>query len=226
MNKLVDMSDALKQVRSGKAPEQEKMVITNADKLVNNKAYQNYKSGDDRYTPAKDLEEQRKMLEEQLKTAEKELEELYIAEDKAFVVRFKRIKDKERMVVVFRNQKDADMYADNVKKQGGQVFSNKLEKIPYKVVSKKEDIDIISATVSELEETNKAVQNKAKKTGMPYSILKKVYDRGMAAWKGGHRPGATQQQWALARVNSFVTKSSGTWGGADKDLAKQVRGSK
>ena len=91
---------------------------------------------------------------------------------------------------------------------------------------KKEDIDIVSATVSELEETNKAVQNKAKKTGMPYSILKKVYDRGMAAWKGGHRPGATQQQWALARVNSFVTKSSGTWGGADKDLAKLVRGSK
>ena len=28
------------------------------------------------------------------------------------------------------------------------------------------------------------------------------------------------------RVNSFVTKSSGTWGGADKDLAKKVRGSK
>ena len=217
MNKLVDMSDALKQVRSGKAPEQEKMVITNADKLVNNKAYQNYKSGDDRYTPAKDLEEQRKMLEEQLKTAEKELEELYIAEDKAFVVRFKRIKDKERMVVVFRNQKDADMYADNVKKQGGQIFSNKLEKLPMGMKIK-EDIT--------LDEAIKGLQNKAKKTGMPYNILKKVYDRGMAAWKGGHRPGATQQQWAFARVNSFVTKSSGTWGGADKDLAKKVRGSK
>ena len=215
MNKLVDMSDALKQVRSGKAPEQEKMVITNADKLVNNKAYQNYKSGDDRYTPAKDLEEQRKMLEEQLKTAEKELEELYIAEEKAFVVRFKRIKDKERMVVVFRNQKDADMYADNVKKQGGQIFSNKLEKLPMGMKIK-EDIT--------LDEAIKGLQNKAKKTGMPYNILKKVYDRGMAAWKGGHRPGATQQQWAFARVNSFVTKSSGTWGGADKDLAKQVRG--
>ena len=77
-----------------------------------------------------------------------------------------------------------------------------------------------------LDETIKAVQNKAKKTGMPYSILKQVYNRGMAAWKGGHRPGATQQQWALARVNSFVTKSSGTWGGADKDLAKKVRASK
>ena len=69
-----------------------------------------------------------------------------------------------------------------------------------------------------------AVKKKAEKTGMPYSVLKKVYDRGMAAWRGGHRPGATQVQWALARVNSFVTKSSGTWGGADKDLAKQVKG--
>ena len=78
----------------------------------------------------------------------------------------------------------------------------------------------------DLEEKIKGIENKAKKTGMPYGILKKVYDRGMAAWKGGHRPGATQQQWAFARVNSFVTKSSGTWGGADKDLAKKVRGSK
>ena len=69
----------------------------------------------------------------------------------------------------------------------------------------------------------KGLENKAKKTGMPYGILKKVYDRGMAAWKGGHRPGAGQQQWAFARVNSFVTKSSGTWGKADKDLAQKVR---
>ena len=68
------------------------------------------------------------------------------------------------------------------------------------------------------------LKKKTEKSGMPYSILKKVYDRGMAAWKSGHRPGASQQQWAYARVNSFVTKSSGTWGGADKDLAKQVKG--
>jgi len=70
----------------------------------------------------------------------------------------------------------------------------------------------------------KGLKNKAEKTGMPYGVLKKVYDRGMAAWRGGHRPGTTQQQWAFARANSFVTKSSGTWGGADKDLAKQVTG--
>jgi hypothetical protein len=70
------------------------------------------------------------------------------------------------------------------------------------------------------------LQKKADKSGMPYSILKQVYDRGMAAWKSGHRPGASQQQWAFARVNSFITKSSGTWGGADKDLAAKVKGSK
>ena len=59
---------------------------------------------------------------------------------------------------------------------------------------------------------------------MPYGILKKVYDRGMAAWRTGHRPGTTPQQWGMARVNSFTTKSSGTWGKADKDLASKVRG--
>ena len=94
------------------------------------------------------------------------------------------------------------------------------------MVKKKMKVENSKHPAKAMYETIKAVKNKAEKTGMPYSILKKVYDRGMAAWKGGHRPGATQQQWALARVNSFVTKSSGTWGGADKDLAKKVRGSK
>ena len=75
----------------------------------------------------------------------------------------------------------------------------------------------------ELEE-NAGLEKKAEKSGMPLSILKKVYNRGLAAYKGGHRPGATAPQWAMARVNSFVTKSKGTWGKADADLAKQVRG--
>ena len=77
----------------------------------------------------------------------------------------------------------------------------------------------------ELNEVIKGLKKKSEKSGMPYSILKQVYNRGMAAWKGGHRPGTTPQQWAFARVNSFITKSSGTWGKADKDLAKKVRGS-
>jgi hypothetical protein len=64
---------------------------------------------------------------------------------------------------------------------------------------------------------------KAEKSGIPVGILRQVYNRGMAAWKTGHRPGANQQQWAYARVNSFITKGKGTWGGADKDLASRVR---
>ena len=72
----------------------------------------------------------------------------------------------------------------------------------------------------ELDEKIEGLVNKAKKSGMPYSILKKVYDRGMAAWKTGHRPGTTPQQWAFARVNSFTTKSAGTWGKADKDIIR------
>ena len=78
--------------------------------------------------------------------------------------------------------------------------------------------------MDELNEKIEGLVKKAEKSKMPYSILKKVYDRGMAAWRTGHRPGTTPQQWAFARVNSFITKSSGTWGKADKDLAKQVRG--
>ena len=90
----------------------------------------------------------------------------------------------------------------------------------------KEEVNMKEHPAKAVYEQIAGLKKKAEKSGMPYSILKKVYDRGMAAWRGGHRPGTTQQQWAFARVNSFVTKSSGTWGGADKDLAKQVRGSK
>ena len=75
-----------------------------------------------------------------------------------------------------------------------------------------------------LYENEKGLKNKAEKSGMPLGILKQVYNRGLAAYKTGHRPGATAQQWAFARVNSFVTKSKGTWGGADKDLAAKVKG--
>lgn len=72
----------------------------------------------------------------------------------------------------------------------------------------------------------KNLKAKAKKSGIPYGILKQVYNRGMAAWKTGHRPGASQQAWAHARVNSFTSKSKGTWGGADKDLAAKARKAK
>ena len=76
----------------------------------------------------------------------------------------------------------------------------------------------------ELQEKITGLVNKSEKSGISYGILKKVYDRGLAAYKTGHRPGTTPQQWAFARVNSFITKGSGTWGKADKDLAQKVKG--
>ena len=45
-----------------------------------------------------------------------------------------------------------------------------------------------------------------KATGIPLDILTKVYNKGLAAWRTGHRPGATQAQWGYARVYSFVLK--------------------
>ena len=68
-----------------------------------------------------------------------------------------------------------------------------------------------------------ALSKKAEKTGISKSILKRVYNRGLAAWRTGHRPGVSQHQWAMARVNSFATKGKGTWGKADKDLAQKVK---
>ena len=44
----------------------------------------------------------------------------------------------------------------------------------------------------------------------------------MAAWKTGHRPGTTPQQWAMARVNSYIGKGKGTYHGADKDLREEM----
>lgn len=77
----------------------------------------------------------------------------------------------------------------------------------------------------ELEENKKALQNKADETGISYSILKKVFDRGVAAWRTGHRPGTTPSQWGLARVNSFATGGK-TRTTADKDLWDEHKGKK
>lgn len=71
-----------------------------------------------------------------------------------------------------------------------------------------------------LDESNvtAALKKKAEKSGMSVGTLRKVYNRGVAAWKSGHRPGTTPQQWGMARVNSYATKGKGTYYGADKDL--------
>lgn len=62
----------------------------------------------------------------------------------------------------------------------------------------------------------------AKISGVPQSILRKSYNRGMAAWRTGHRPGATQQQWGYARVYSLLLCGK-THHTADADLARAAK---
>jgi Family of unknown function (DUF5824) len=113
--------------------------------------------------------------------------------------------------------------------KGSKVKSKATEKINKELgmdesrvlkFSEFETINEISAAAE------KSLKKKAEAKKMPYGVLKQVFNRGMAAWKTGHRPGQSQEAWAHARVNSFVTKSPGTWGKADKDLAQKVRKSK
>jgi hypothetical protein len=101
-----------------------------------------------------------------------------------------------------------------------EIAKNKLDNIQLrmdKIKSQNEEV--------ELQEKIEGLANKSEKSGVPYGILKKVYDRGMAAWKGGHRPGTTPQQWAFARVNSFLTGGK-TRTTADADLWKKAKAAK
>lgn len=68
----------------------------------------------------------------------------------------------------------------------------------------------------------KALKSKAKSTGKSLSTIKAVYRRGLAAWKSGHRPGVPQHQWAMGRVNSFLT-GKGKARKADADLWKKTK---
>ena len=57
----------------------------------------------------------------------------------------------------------------------------------------------------------------AKATKIPLKTVKTVFNRGLAAWRTGHRPGASPQAWGYARVHSFATKGK-TYYTADADL--------
>lgn len=49
-----------------------------------------------------------------------------------------------------------------------------------------------------------ALKNKAKAANAPLGALRAIYNKGLAAWRTGHRPGASQHAWAMARVNSVL----------------------
>ena len=69
-----------------------------------------------------------------------------------------------------------------------------------------------------------SLKAKAAATGVPLKYIKQSYNRGLAAWRTGHRPGATQQQWGYARVHSFLMCGK-TYHTTDSDLARKAKGS-
>lgn len=101
----------------------------------------------------------------------------------------------ERDVVdEFRGTKDRDMQALVKKLTGG-----------WDTIAARNYYSRMSEEAELTEEKITGLVNKAEKSGISYSILKQVYDRGMGAWETSHRPGIGQHQWAFARVNSFIS---------------------
>ena len=102
-----------------------------------------------------------------------------------------------------------------------------------KILNKKYGISIMPSSqgvIKESKNNDKGLKNKAKSSGISFTILKQVYNRGMAAWRTGHRPGVAQNQWAMGRVNSFITGSGGArkadadlWSKAKKAKAKKKK---
>lgn len=109
-------------------------------------------------------------------------------------------------------------------KADDQILEVKYLGSNYVILENNKRYWIEDITVFEAEEGSniEGLKNKAEKSGISYSILKKVYDRGMAAWKSSHRPGTTPQQWAFARVNSFISGGK-TQKTADADLWKKTK---
>ena len=68
----------------------------------------------------------------------------------------------------------------------------------------------------------KSLKEKSDATGVPLKYIQESFNRGMAAWRTGHRPGATQQQWGYARTHSLLLCGK-TYYTADSDLAREAK---
>jgi hypothetical protein len=68
----------------------------------------------------------------------------------------------------------------------------------------------------------KSLEEHAKVTGVPLRFLRESYNRGLAAYKSGHRPGATQGAWGFARIKSYLLCGK-THYTADADLVRKAK---
>lgn len=112
----------------------------------------------------------------------------------------------------YKKDWDAD-YTDKTKSKRIETKKSDATKAYEKMFKESDDV---------LENIDKTIENKSKETGVSKGILRQVYNRGKAAWNTGHSPGASQDQWAIGRINSFVTGEGGARK-ADADLWEKAK---
>jgi len=66
------------------------------------------------------------------------------------------------------------------------------------------------------------VSKLAKATGIAKKYIQKAYDKGLAAWRVGHRPGVAQQQWAAGRAYALVMGAPTSTGKGKPDFKLAV----
>ena len=128
----------------------------------------------------------------------------------------------KKMLPVLKKQEVEKVKQAKAKKEEANPCWDGYKQVGMKTTSDGRKVPNCVPEETQIDEKIEGLKKKSEKSGIAYGILKKVYDRGMAAWRTGHRPGTTPQQWAFARVNSFITG-----GGArksDADLWKKHKG--
>ena len=144
----------------------------------------------------------------------------YFAKDAEGDAMSKSTKDKRDAHFNKGKEKDYDDPSEYKPAPGDATAKTKPSKSTNKM--KKMFPDLYKETVEEAA-ADKSLAKKAEASGISVGILKQVYKRGVAAWRTGHRPGTTPEQWGHARVNSFITGGK-TRTTADADLWKQHKG--
>ena len=134
--------------------------------------------------------------------AKKEEEEESLKEGSALDAVIDKHKD-ERLALQKRHKNEkADVRVREIRAVAQEEFQSDLDLLRF---IEETSNDIFNAVLLDEEKSDEGLKGKAEKSGISYGILKKVFDRGLAAYQTSHRPGTTPQQWAYARVNSFIT---------------------
>lgn len=123
---------------------------------------------------------------------------------------FKGLKTREEVIERYdeiRKKKDVKGYA-------GSAFSTDLK---YKTKESK-----YTTLFYERYPNAASIIEKSRATGMPLDILEKVFEKGRAAWRTGHRVGATPEQWGYARVHSFLVLGCTAFGSDFKLLREGI----